>query len=79
MSLLQNMLNQGLLGVSNDQLPYSVICDNSNNPSSRTGLGYVQADVQIRYQSINEKFIINLEGGQTVQVVRQTLPGGQTA
>jgi hypothetical protein len=27
--------------------------------------------------AINEKFIINLEGGQTVTVTRQTLPSGQ--
>jgi hypothetical protein len=37
-------------------------------------LGYVQADVQIQYQSINEKFIVNLEGGQSVQVNKQLLP-----
>jgi hypothetical protein len=42
-----------------------------------TGLGYVQANVQIQYQSINEKFIISLEGGQTVQIALQTLPTGQ--
>lgn len=28
------------------------------------------------YQAINEKFIVNVEGGQTVQVARQTLPQG---
>lgn len=77
LSFLQNMQNQGILGVLENNVPYSVICDHSNNPSSRTGLGYVQADVQIRYQAINEKFIINLEGGQTVQVARQTLPTSQ--
>jgi len=77
LSFLQNMLNQGLLGSTDGTLPYSVICDISNNPPSMTGLGYVQANVQIRYQSINEIFIISLEGGQTVQVAVQTLPSGQ--
>lgn len=77
MSFLQGMLGQGLLGTADGNLPFSVICDRSNNPASRTGLGYVQADVQIQYQSINEKFIVNVEGGQTVQVARQTLPSGQ--
>lgn len=77
LSFLQNMLSQGLLGSVDGSLPFSVICDWSNNPASRTGLGYVQSDAQIQYQSINEKFIINLEGGQTVQVSRQTLPSGQ--
>ena len=55
-------------------LPFAVVCDDSNNPSSRTGLGYVQADVQVQYQAINEKFIVNVQGGQTVQVSVQTVP-----
>jgi cold shock CspA family protein len=58
---------------------FSVICDASNNPASRTGLGYVQADIQVQYQAINEIFLINLEGGQTVSVSTQTLPSGQPA
>lgn len=77
MSFLQGMLGQGLLGSTDEALPFSVICDTSNNPSARTSLGYVQADVQIQYQAINEKFIVNVEGGQTVQVARQTLPSGR--
>ena len=79
LSFLQNMLGQGLLGSLDGSLPFSVICDQTNNPLSRTSLGYVQADVQIQYQGINEKFIVNVEGGQTVQVSQQTLPGGQPA
>ncbi len=77
LSFLQNMLSQGLLGSTDGSLPFSVICDTSNNPASRTGLGYVQSDAQVQYQSINEKFIVNVEGGQTVQVSVQTLPSGQ--
>ena len=75
MTFLANLQQQGLLGTTDGSLPYSVVCDTSNNPGTRTGLGYVQADVQVRYQAINEKFIVNVEGGQTVQVLRQqTLP-----
>ncbi len=74
MSFLQGMLGQGLLGSTDGKLPFNVICDTSNNPLSRTGLGYVQADAQVQYQAIVEKFIVNMEGGQTVQVQRQTLP-----
>jgi hypothetical protein len=74
LSFLQNMLSQGLLGSRDGSQPFSVICDASNNPLSRTGLGYVQSDAQVQYQAINEKFIVNLEGGQTVAVQRQTLP-----
>jgi len=77
LSFLNNMLGQGLLGSTDGSIPFSVICDASNNPSSRTGLGYVQSDAQVQYQAINERFIVNVEGGQTVQVSRQTLPTGQ--
>lgn len=77
LAFLNNMLSQGMLGSADGSLPFSVICDTSNNPPSRTGLGYVQSDAQIQYQAINERFIVNVEGGQTVQVQRQTLPTGQ--
>jgi len=79
LSFLQNMLGQGLLGSRDGSLPFSVICDASNNPLSRTGLGYVQSDAQVQYQAINEKFIVNMEGGQTVAVQRQTLPNAAAA
>lgn len=77
LSFLQNLLSQGILGSTDGSLPFSVVCDTSNNPNSRTSLGYVQSDAQVQYQAINEKFIVNIEGGQTVQVNRQTLPSGQ--
>ncbi len=77
LSFLQALLGQGILGSADGSLPFSVICDQSNNPASRTSLGYVQSDAQVQYQAINERFIVNLEGGQTVQVTRQTLPSGQ--
>ena len=70
-SFFGNMLQQGMLGSTDGSLPFSVICDTSNNPDSRTSLGYVQADCQVKYQGINEKFLVNVEGGQTVQVLRQ--------
>lgn len=77
LSYLQNLLSQSILGSTDGSLPFSVVCDTSNNPNSRTNLGYVQSDAQVQYQAINEKFIVNIEGGQTVQVSRQTLPTGQ--
>jgi hypothetical protein len=79
LSFLNNMYGQGLLGSTDGSVPFSVICDTSNNPLSRTSLGYVQSDSQIQYQAINERFIVNVEGGQTVQVSRQTLPTGQVS
>lgn len=73
MSFFANMLKQGLLGSTDGSLPYSVVCNTTNNPSSRTGLGYLQADCQVRYQAVNEEFIVNVEGGQTVNVLKQNV------
>lgn len=78
-SFCQNLLGQGLLGTMDGSLPFGVICDISNNPSTRTSIGYVQADVQIQYQAINEKFLVNMEGGTTVVVKRQTTSTGLIA
>jgi hypothetical protein len=72
-SFFQAMLGQKMLGSTDGTLPWGVICSIANNPLTRTALGYVQADVQVRYQAINEKFIVNLEGGQTVTVARTSI------
>lgn len=77
LEFLQAMLGQGMLGSTDGSLPFGVVCDLSNNPDGRTSIGYLQADVQVKYQAINERFLVNLEGGQTVRVNRQTLPSGQ--
>ena len=76
LSFLQTLLAQGVLGSLDGSPPYSVICDGSNNPPARTNLGFVQSDAQVQFQSINEKFIVNVEGGQTVVVQHQVLPVG---
>lgn len=49
---------------------YNTKCDLGNNPPSRIAAGYLQADVSVRYLSVVENFIINLQGGQNVQIVR---------
>ncbi|AOX17718.1 phage tail protein [Kozakia baliensis] len=68
LGFLSSLLSQGILGVTNGTLPYAVICDGSNNLPARIAAGYVQADVQVQYQGINEKFIVNLQGGTSVNV-----------
>ncbi|MGZ5056415.1 MAG: hypothetical protein ACXWAT_15940, partial [Methylobacter sp.] len=52
---------------------YSVVCDLSNNPLDRQALGYMQADVKVRYLSVVEYFLINIEGGQSVQITRKSV------
>ncbi|MGJ7529852.1 phage tail sheath C-terminal domain-containing protein [Variovorax sp. GB1P17] len=64
-AFLQAMKDQGQID------DFSVICDTSNNKPDRIALGYLQADVKVRYLAVVEKFIINLEGGQSVTVARQ--------
>ncbi|WP_419757343.1 phage tail protein [Acidisoma sp.] len=68
MSFLSGLLSQGLLGSNNGSPPFAVLCDSVNNPNNRLALGYVQADVQVRYQGINEKFLVNLGGGASILV-----------
>lgn len=55
------------LGMIDD---YSTICDLTNNTPDRIALGYMQMDCKVRYLSVVEKFLINLEGGQSVNVAR---------
>ena len=74
LGFLSNLLGQGILGSVDGSIPYAVVCGASNNPLSRTALGYVQADVQIQYQGINEKFIVNLQGGQSVSITSSQAP-----
>jgi phage tail sheath protein FI len=70
-SFFANMLQQGMLSGVNG-IPYNVVCNLTNNPLSRTSLGYVQADASVQYMAINEEFIVNIMGGQTV-VIPQSL------
>jgi hypothetical protein len=65
-SFLQAMKDQRQLD------DFSVQCDLGNNAANRIALGYLQADVKVRYLSVVEKFLLNLEGGQSVQIARNT-------
>jgi hypothetical protein len=67
LAFFAGLLGQGLLDATYGT-PYAVKCDATNNPQSRTALGYVQADCQVQYEGITEKFIVNLQGGTTVTV-----------
>lgn len=61
---------QGLIGTPNGPVAYSVQMDAVNNPALQVGLGYLQANVKVQYQSIIEFFLVNVQGGQTVQIAR---------
>jgi len=65
-AFMQALLDQGMID------DFQNICDNSNNPSTRIALGYMQADCQVVFLSVVEYFIINLQGGQSVTINRIT-------
>jgi hypothetical protein len=69
-SFLDNLQDQGIIGAVGGPPAYSVELDAANNPQSRLSLGYLQADVKVQYQAIIEKFLINVEGGTSVQIQR---------
>lgn len=67
-SWLQDLADLGMIGAPDGSKPYQVILGNSNNSRTRAALGYMQADVKVVYQNVIRYFLINLEGGQGVQI-----------
>lgn len=71
-TFLSNLQFLGMIGDVNGGQAYKVTLDASNNPSSRVALGFMQADVQVVLFSIIQRFVVNLQAGQSVQI--QVLP-----
>ena len=67
-SFLTNLEQQGMIGDVNGGPAFAVQIDKNNNPDSRVALGYLQADVQVKFFSVVFDFLINLEGGQSVSI-----------
>ena len=69
-AFMSNLWQQQMIGdVNNPQKqPFSIQLDSKNNPSSRVALGYMQIDCRVTYLSVITKLIINVEGGQSVNV-----------
>lgn len=67
-NFLSNLEQQAMIGDVNGGAAFSVQINKSNNPDSRVALGYLQADVQVKYLSVVFDFLINLEGGQSVVI-----------
>jgi hypothetical protein len=65
-AFLQSMQDQKQI------VTFTAIMDATNNPQYRVALGYGQMDVRVQYPGILEKFLLNVEGGASVQIVRQT-------
>lgn len=73
-AFLQNLQGQGMIGDPNGGPAFSVEVDANNNPTSRISLGYLQADVQVKYLATVEKFLINVQGGSSVSVSKTPTP-----
>jgi hypothetical protein len=65
---LANMEDQNMIGDPDGGAAFAVQLDAANNPAARVALGYQQADVQVKYLSVVEKFIVNVEGGTSVSI-----------
>jgi uncharacterized protein len=65
---LSNLEKKKMIGDVNGGPAFSVEIDAANNPADQVALGYMQADIQVKYLSIIWFFLVNLEGGQTVTV-----------
>lgn len=63
-NFLQTLVDQKMLDAFQSQ------CDLGNNPAARISAGYLQVDLKARYLSVVEYLIVNLEGGQTVNINR---------
>ncbi|MDB6104044.1 MAG: putative phage tail sheath protein [Gammaproteobacteria bacterium] len=66
-----NLQQQGLIGDPNGNPAYSIVLDKTNNPDSRVALGYMQADIQVKYLAVIEYLLLNVTGGQSVVITRQ--------
>lgn len=72
-----NLQLQGMIGSPNGNPngapAYSIELDPINNPLSRTSLGYMQADIMVQYLPIIEKLLLNVVGGVSVTITRQSV------
>lgn len=73
-SFLDTLRIQGMIGDVNGGAAFSVQLDAANNPDARVTLGYMQADVQVKYLSVIRYFLVNLEAGQSVTIVASATP-----
>ncbi|WP_249221795.1 MULTISPECIES: hypothetical protein [unclassified Pantoea] len=67
-SFLSNLETQKMIEDPNGGPAFSVRLDATNNPDSRVALGYMTADVQVKYLNVVRYFLVNLEGGGSVSI-----------
>ncbi len=65
---MSNLLQQNMIA------GFRLILDQSNNPQPRVDLGYMQADLMVKYLAVIRYFLVNLIAGQTVTVTVSNSP-----
>lgn len=73
----QTLSGAGLIGKANGSIPYAIVCNTSNNPSYSIAQGILNASVQMSYQGIVEKFIINLQNGTELAISKTIISNTQ--
>ena len=69
-ALGNKMLTSGILTLNADgSLPYSAICDKTNNSQATISAGYLVASFAVTYESIDRFMTVQVQGGQTVVTV----------
>jgi hypothetical protein len=67
-AFFQSLQDAGQIGTASGAPAYKVTLDSTNNPPARVALGYEQADIQVTYLNVVEKFLVNFQGGGSVQI-----------
>jgi len=67
-SFLSNLETLKMIGDPNGGPAFMVRLDAGNNPDARVALGYMTADVQVKYLNVVRYFLVNLEGGGSVSI-----------
>jgi hypothetical protein len=67
-AFFQSLQDAGQIGTATGAAAFKVTLDASNNPAARVALGYEQADIQVTYLNVVEKFLVNFQGGGSVQI-----------
>jgi hypothetical protein len=67
-AFFQSLQDAGQIGTSTGTTAYKVTLDSTNNSPARVALGYEQADIQVTYLNVVEKFLVNFQGGGSVQI-----------
>lgn len=78
-AFFSNMQSLGMIGTPDGSVAYQVTLDNSNNPQSMVALGYQFAYCKVIYLSVIRYFIVDLEGGQTVNITPSLSSGALTS